>query len=155
MLIFNLLCLNCVQFLGGQHPYKSIPQLGIHRSSIPDEAAHEDLLESLECWRLGDARGACEDWLDTSSFHCFLQKFQRQRLCLVTWIILYLHLSEFSAGQCLASSGARCLRSQQTSMGSAEVHDLQLLHWLETIPSGSPSRVQEIKIPLKKPHIKI
>uniref|UniRef100_A0A6N2NII8 xyloglucan:xyloglucosyl transferase n=1 Tax=Salix viminalis TaxID=40686 RepID=A0A6N2NII8_SALVM len=43
----DLLCFNCVQFLGGQHPYKSIPQLGIHRSSIPDEAAHEDLLENF------------------------------------------------------------------------------------------------------------
>jgi hypothetical protein len=139
-----------LQFLGGQHPHKSIPQLGINRSAVPDEATHEDIFESLECWWLGNERGACEDRLDTSSFHCFLQKFQSQCLCFVTWIFLHLHLPQFLAGQYLASSSSWCLRPQQASMGAAEVHDLQLLHWLETIPSGYPSWMQAIKIPLKK-----
>jgi hypothetical protein len=143
-----------LQFLSGQHPNKSVPKPGINWCGIPEQASHEDIFKSLECWWLGNKRGACKDWLDTSSFHCFLQKFQSQCLCLVTWITLYLHLSQFCARQCLASSSTWCPGAQQTSMGATEVHDLQLLHWLETVPSGSPTWMQVIKMPLKKLDIK-
>ncbi|OWM73305.1 hypothetical protein CDL15_Pgr001419 [Punica granatum] len=47
--------------LGGQHSHKSIQQFGIDWNPLPQEPAHEDILEPVECRRLGYHGRACED----------------------------------------------------------------------------------------------
>lgn len=79
------------QLLRRWHPNQRIQEPRIQRRSLPQKPAYEDILESLECRRLGHERWPYQDWLVTSSFHCLLQEIQRQCLHLVfRFIFLYL-----------------------------------------------------------------
>ena len=62
--LFQLLC--------GWHPHQRVQELWVNWCSIPKESAHENILQSMECWWLGNKRWACEDRLDPSSLQCFL-----------------------------------------------------------------------------------
>ena len=142
--VLALICSSGVslfQLLCGWHPHQRVQELRVHRCSIPQEPAHEDILQSLECWWLGNKRWAGEDRLEPSPLHSLLQELQCQCMCLVLWIIfLQFKLSIFYLHQWwMVLTGAWFHKPRENEMGAEELHDLQLLHRHKAIPTGPSS----------------
>ena len=142
--VFVLICssgASLFQLLCGWHPHQRVQELWIHRCPIPEEPAHEDILQSVECRWLGNKRRACEDRLEPSTIHSLLQELQCQCLFVVLWIIfLQFNLSIFYLHQWgMVLTRARFHKPRENEMGAEELHDLQLLRRHKEIPTGPSS----------------
>ncbi|RRT66364.1 hypothetical protein B296_00021883 [Ensete ventricosum] len=114
------------QLHGRRHANPRLQEPGVEGHCVPQEPAHEDLLQPLECRRLGDQRRTGEDRLVQGAVHGVVQRLQGRRLRSI-FCRRQVFFQRGSRQQRVVEPGAGLDRPREDEVGAEELHGLQLL----------------------------
>lgn len=131
-LYYNRIAYN-LQVVHRPDPDQSLQKLRERRRPVPHQPADEDVLQHLECGRLGVPGRAGQDRLEQSAVRRQVPEPEAGRLrvreCRQHFPVLLI----FQLVQWMAVLQADCRAAGPDELGAAELQDLRLLHRLQEI----------------------